>query len=39
VLDQVTEDVDDIERIAKLYKRGLITKAEYELKKKQILNI
>lgn len=39
VLDKVSEDVDDIERIASLYKRGLITKAEYELKKKQILDI
>jgi hypothetical protein len=39
VLDKVSQDVDDIERIASLYKRGLITKAEYELKKKQILDI
>ncbi|MFZ1324002.1 MAG: SHOCT domain-containing protein [Candidatus Saccharimonadales bacterium] len=39
VLEKATEDVDDIERIAKLYKRGLITKEEFELKKKQILKI
>lgn len=39
VLDDVSLEADDIERIAKLYKRGLITKAEYELKKKQILDI
>ncbi len=39
LMDKLSEDVDDIERIASLYKRGLITKSEFELKKKQILDL
>jgi hypothetical protein len=39
ILEKMTEDMDDLERIANLYKRGIITKQEFELKKQQILNI
>jgi hypothetical protein len=38
-LEKFSEGVDEIEKLAKLYERGIITQDEFDKKKKQILGI
>lgn len=38
-LEQFGEGIDDLEKIAKLYEKGILTQEEFESKKKQILGI
>jgi hypothetical protein len=38
-LDQLGEGMDDLEKLAKLYDKGILTQDEFEAKKKQILGI
>jgi hypothetical protein len=38
-LEQFGEGIDELEKLAKLYEKGILTQEEFEAKKKQILNL
>lgn len=38
-LEKISEGVDEIEKLAKLYDKGILTQEEFETKKKQILGL